>query len=420
MLFRSDPFNDAQVDEYVKKWFACDLELTETQRTEKAASFIRESHSVPDLRTNPLMLALMCNIYRGENYIPRNRPDVYEKCAVMLFEKWDKSRGIQVPLPFEAHVRPAMMHLAHWVFSQEALLGGVTETALIDKCTEYLCPRRYEDVEEARRAATEFIEFCRGRAWVFTDTGTTRTGERLYQFTHRTFLEYFTAAHLVRTHATPQELGEILFPRICAREWDVVAQLSFQLQNKHIEGAGDALLRSTLALGATVSNSAQRTSLLSFACRTLEFLVPSPSVTRELVRAAFDHLITTLAERPPASVSGRRLDFDQRDELLVEMIGPLLSCAEENRQPVSREVQEQLQQSLSSKQMIRAAISAQAAMNLSQFLFRPQLRAHHEFDARLHEYWTDIGNGAFKSNEETSRRICMGDQIGRASCRETV
>jgi predicted NACHT family NTPase len=169
------------------------------------------------------MLALMCNIYRGENYIPRNRPDVYEKCAMMLFERWDKSRGIHVPLPFEAHIRPAMMYLANWVYTAETLQGGVTENSLINKATDYLCPKRFEDRDEAESAARKFIEFCRGRAWVFTDTGTTKEGERLYQFTHRTFLEYFTAAHLVRTHATPQSLIDVLLPKIAKREMDVVS-----------------------------------------------------------------------------------------------------------------------------------------------------------------------------------------------------
>ena len=42
-------------------------------------------------------------------------------------------------------------------------------------------------------AAREFVEFCRGRMWVFTDAGTTVSGQRLYGFTHRTFLEYFAA-----------------------------------------------------------------------------------------------------------------------------------------------------------------------------------------------------------------------------------
>ena len=153
-LFHIAPFDETQVNEYIRKWFAADEEMPQAQREEKAEAFLKESRSVPDLRSNPLMLALLCNIYRGENYIPRNRPDVYEKCALMLFEKWDKSRGIYVPLPFEVHVRPAMMHLAHWIYSNETLQGGVTEAALIGETTCYLCPRRYEDLDEATRLET--------------------------------------------------------------------------------------------------------------------------------------------------------------------------------------------------------------------------------------------------------------------------
>ncbi len=32
----------------------------------------------------------MCDIYRGEGYIPKNRPEVYEKCSELLLKKWDK------------------------------------------------------------------------------------------------------------------------------------------------------------------------------------------------------------------------------------------------------------------------------------------------------------------------------------------
>ncbi len=254
-VFRLSEFDQNQVLEYANKWFAADKDLTPDQQTQKAASFLEESQSVPDLRSNPLMLALMCNIYRGESYIPRNRPEVYEKCAIMLFERWDKGRGILVPLPFEAHINPAMKFLAHWIYSDAKLQAGVSEHNLVGKATDYLCTWRFEDKEEARRAAQEFIDFCRGRAWVFTDTGTTKQGESLYQFTHRTFLEYFTAAHLIRTHVTPKELGKVLLPKIVKREWDVVSQLAFQLQNKNVEGAGDDLLRLLLKEAAGSRNS---------------------------------------------------------------------------------------------------------------------------------------------------------------------
>lgn len=287
-IFHLAPFDDEQVKKYVTNWFAADINLTSKQQTQKTNAFIEESKIVSDLRSNPLMLALMCNIYRGEGYIPKNRPDVYEKCSVMLFEQWDKSRGIHVKLEIEAHIRPAMMYLAHWIYSDNKLQGGVTEKNLIKKATEYLCRRRFDDRNEAEKAAREFIEFCHGRAWVFTDTGTTKEGERLYQFTHPTFLEYFTAAYLVRTHATPDDLIAVLLPKIAKREWDVVSQLAFQIQNRNIEGAGDKLL-TVLINQADETGSERDLNYLSFAVRSLKFIVPSQKVVRNITKYCFQY-----------------------------------------------------------------------------------------------------------------------------------
>ena len=46
--------------------------------------------------------------------------------------------------------------------------------------------------------------------WVFSDAGTTAAGERLYAFTHRTFLEYFAAAQLAYDSDTPEQLASNL------------------------------------------------------------------------------------------------------------------------------------------------------------------------------------------------------------------
>src|SRR5205085_10745108 len=92
------PFTEEQVEEYVSKWFELGTDLTSSQIKRKSTSFLHERRIVSDLRSNPLMLSLMCRIYRGESYIPRKRPDVYRKCAEMLFARWDRSRDI--PMSF--------------------------------------------------------------------------------------------------------------------------------------------------------------------------------------------------------------------------------------------------------------------------------------------------------------------------------
>jgi hypothetical protein len=280
-------------------------------------------------------LALLCNIYRGEGYIPRNRPDVYEKCAVMLFERWDRGRGIEVSLPFQSGIIFAMMYLAHWIYTNETLQGGVTEGQLITQATDYLCQRQFEDRDEAEKAGCDFIQFCRGRAWVFTDTGTMKEGDRLYQFTHRTFLEYFSARHLVRISRNPENLKETLLPKIGKREWDVVAQLAFRIQDKQTEGAGDELL-STLIEKSHKTQGSEKWNLISFAVRCLEFMVPSPSVRRDITKACLEFCIEWGLEQIENKqlLSANLIDFDV-DDKAIELLSELLNSPIENRTTIA-------------------------------------------------------------------------------------
>jgi hypothetical protein len=324
-IFGLAPFDEEQVEDYVGKWFSLDTHLTDEQQKQKVEAFLDESRVVPDLRSNPLMLALLCNIYRGDGYIPRNRPDIYEKCALMLFERWDKGRGIRVSLPFEAHIRPTIMYLAHWIYTNEVLKSGVTEQSLVMKAADYLCPKVFDDRDEAEKAACEFIEFCRGRAWVFTDMGTTKEGERLYQFTHRTFLEYFTASHLVRISRTPDSLRDVLLPRIAKREWDVVAQLAFQIQDKKTEGAGDELL-TALIEEYSQAEIEEKWHLLSFATRCLEFMVPTPKVRRDITTAFIKCSLDFGLEQVKQEEYSKQLVLEHPASILVN----ILSSATEN------------------------------------------------------------------------------------------
>ena len=136
--YRLGGFRDEDVAEYARKWFA----LEDGGRPDDADTFLTESESVPDLRANPLLLSLMCILYRGEGSLPRNR------------------------------------------------------------------------------------------------AGMTATGEPLYTFTHRTFLEYFAAAQLAYESDTPEKLARALAPHAARGEWEIVAELAVQIKDStSIEGA---------------------------------------------------------------------------------------------------------------------------------------------------------------------------------------
>jgi hypothetical protein len=236
-----------------------------------------DSAFVQDLRANPLMLSLMCGIYATENYIPRNRPDVYEKCALLLFDSWDKQRGIKAPLSFDAHVQAAMRSLALWLYPQQASQQGLPRAKLISYMKKYLMRKRFDDEEEAENAATEFIDFCKGRAWVLTDVGA-----ELYGFTHRTFLEYFAASQIIRENADPAKLFEYLIPRLRSGGWEVVAQLALQVLNKAVEDGADNFLEILLAYADTDVELSLKWKLLAFATQALTYIVPRPPVLQAM------------------------------------------------------------------------------------------------------------------------------------------
>ncbi|MFF5293047.1 NACHT domain-containing protein [Paractinoplanes globisporus] len=283
--FRICDFDDEKVEEYVGKWFAQQKKLPVVERNRLAKTFIEESRISPDLRRNPLMLALLCILYRGAKYIPRNRPAVYEKCSNLLFEQWDSSRQIYVELRAGHAVDPVVKHLAYWIFTRASAQDGVPERILVAETAKYLRVRMFDDDHKAELAAREFVDFCRGRAWVFSDAGTDAAGEPLYKFTHRTFMEYFAACSITRTTDTPEAAAELLRPRIAREEWDVVAQLVAQILDRHTDGGADRLI--TALLDRQPSRLTWR-----FACRCLGLVPMSAKLVRRIISAVVEPMFT--------------------------------------------------------------------------------------------------------------------------------
>ncbi|MGW3955062.1 NACHT domain-containing protein [Streptomyces sp. NPDC004752] len=161
------PFNAFQKKSYVEKWFSNVRGSTGEEGMPER--FLAESSHAKDLTSNPLMLGLMCALYRGEGYIPRNRPDLYRRCSEFLFERWDASRGITIAKPFERGIQFAMFSLALSMLRNLGESGGMTERELIRYTSDYLLDQQYEDRDSSDAAAEAFVRYCRGRAWVLIE-----------------------------------------------------------------------------------------------------------------------------------------------------------------------------------------------------------------------------------------------------------
>ncbi|SDN00086.1 NACHT domain-containing protein [Actinacidiphila guanduensis] len=323
---------EEQVALYAKKWFSLDQSVDRKNRAELADSFVRESNFVQDLRRNPLMLSLMCGIYASEHYIPSNRPDVYQKCAELLFERWDKQRGIVIPLPFNAHVRLALNALAYQMYSDPKAQKGLNRQRLVQFVKGFLLSKRYDDEVEAEDAANRFVDFCTGRAWVLTDMGSD-TQQNLYAFTHRTFLEYFAANQIVRANSSPDMLFDALHERIAKQEWEVVAQLAVQTLGQNVEDGGDEFLDLLLSAVEDTEEFTSKRNLAAFSVRALGFMVPRPDIIERICRIAIS------------------LDIEEvRDEeFRVTLLQQLMNCSPENLQMVVRFVKSTLEKVVESR-----------------------------------------------------------------------
>ena len=342
--YRLAEFSDTQVGQYAEAWFGLDETLSAAEHQQLVEAFLRESESVLDLRTNPLMLGLLCNLYRGAGFIPASRAEVYRSCALLLFERWDQRRQIRYDLPYRSYLDPAVKYLAYWIYSDVSLQTGVPEADLIRKLTEYLSSGRIPYPEQAAATAEAFIGHCRGRAWVLTDTGTTPDGTRLYQFTHRTFLEYFTAAQLVRLHPTGFSLWRTLQSKLEAQEWDLVAQLAVQLLAVQREGAADEFLACVLrrvdALTGSTRSGWRRDNLLAFAVRMLGSVIANSTTRQRVCDQAMQYL---LALRPERRANWAPLS-DPRSEPILD---GLRSVTNDNAPEVVDAVSAALEQALS-------------------------------------------------------------------------
>ncbi|SHU93121.1 putative NTPase (NACHT family) [Mycobacteroides abscessus subsp. abscessus] len=305
-------FTDADVALYAKNWFNVDKRRTARENAALMDSFMRESESVDDLRSNPLMLGLLCNVYQAARAIPQTRAELYERCAVMLFEEWDAGRGITLDGPLKADVKGALRDVALWIYTTDGLASGVGERMLRRRVTNYWL-KKYEDEDASAEAASNLIKLWKGRSWVLTDMGTAPLAkESVYKFTHQTFLEYFSGVELQRKNHSPQQLWSVIEPQLSVGSWEIVALVAIQTLEDSYENAGDEiaslLVDSCVSVGDT--DLTTRLNLLSFAARNLDSLSLTGEKLRIITDAAVDLALVGVEESCPSvqdvNLAGRR------------------------------------------------------------------------------------------------------------------
>jgi hypothetical protein len=207
-VFRSvrlQEFSEDQIEEYCQRWFE------KNDRTHLIDHFLADSQAVRDLRANPLLLSLLCILYRDSGAIPANRRGIYRDCAQLLFHKWDMHRQIKQHEVMPDYGDQLMQEIARWIYTSQAAQAGLEEQIIVKSLTTYMVSDLGFMPGKAETAAADFLSFCAGRAWLLGVTGTSKYGgQRIFAFTHRTFYEFFAAEAFARESDGPADIVKLL------------------------------------------------------------------------------------------------------------------------------------------------------------------------------------------------------------------
>ena len=224
---RLKEFTVEQAGVYVDKWFA------HVGRLDLIDRFMHDSDSIPDLRLNPLMLSLLCLLYRESGAIPSRRLDIYAECARLLFHRWDTHRQIKIDGAIPDFSELLMQEIARWFFTSPTAQAGLDETVIKGMLKRLLIDQAGFPESKADTTSADFLEFCAGRAWLLGSIGSNYRGERLFSFTHKTFYEYFAAESFARNATSVADICQRIIDVFKNDSSSVLPELLIQSYGKH-------------------------------------------------------------------------------------------------------------------------------------------------------------------------------------------
>ncbi|MCK1377699.1 NACHT domain-containing protein, partial [Bradyrhizobium sp. 24] len=274
-------FNNEEVEIFAQKFIKFVEGLKKPEAKEKSKKFLSQTNNIAaDLRENPLMLGLMVYLFVYKGDVPANRPEIYKECATLMFEKWDQRRDIIFKIPVDFELLDLFAFLASKIFGSAQTDDGVSREWITNQLRIFF-EDWYVDKAKALQAAKALVEFITGRAWVMFEVG-----PNVYKFTHRTFLEYFFARHLLSSSQSVDQLfRDKLLAHVVKLEWDVVCHLALQTAVYRDSGKIIQATETIVSLikGPNLSDK-EELGLLAFVATALDYLILPEIRYRDLVR----------------------------------------------------------------------------------------------------------------------------------------
>lgn len=278
-VLMTQPFTELQVSTFVQNI----LEVLPVSGVEGRTpdKFMSATKLNSDLRSNPLLLGVMCSMYAAGRTVPSNRAELYAKCAEMIFESWDDRKSISVPFEYVQAAELAVRGLALEIFR-----AGREEFSArwLSQYLESFYAREEEaDPLTAERFARDTLALWRGRKWILVFVGVDQDGIETFRFSHRSFLEYFAAQEMVFLSADGHDLFKSTQELMRSRSGVEFILIAVEMLSARTVNAGTEFIQAGVDV---VSSEGQYSDLERLnVCITLVEALPSARVKTPVVEA---------------------------------------------------------------------------------------------------------------------------------------
>ena len=202
-------FNDKQIQTLIHKWFESHSQPEWGQQCwEKLNS--RDYAATKELTKTPLLLTLICILFRKRGEFPNKRATVYNEALWTLLSEWDASKEIirqQSYKGLDTKCKEIMLaEIAYNNFIKDNLFFQQGEIApqVEQILKEMLLNEKIIDGRAVLRAIEEQHGVLVGRT------------EDVYSFSHLTLQEFLTAKHIVDNNI---DIEELITKYLCDYRW---------------------------------------------------------------------------------------------------------------------------------------------------------------------------------------------------------
>lgn len=307
------PFNDEQISQYVVKWYSLE-EDDQTIRTSYISDFLSKRISVDDeLISNPLLLSLIIILHRNNLRIPESKLEIYQSCTNTLVDKWDASKNLDIHIDniILQKKESIFSDLAFWQYKTLSSNGSVTYSIAKEQVADALKKKKLADDDNSSVLAEAFLDYAQKRSIYFDNN-----------FTHKTFLEYYTAywiySNIEKKHNI-EKRDDIFQKYISNPFWYIVLEL---LLNMIDDGQADNDILDNIFLSYSTTDNAL--PFLAYAAPNIK------NISKEVIYHIYEKSIRCILYTEESVLSKElfikiknNISIEEHDKIIAEAINCL-------------------------------------------------------------------------------------------------